>query len=200
RGLEFDTDGTFYVVLANGDIHTYDTNTATATFIGSTGIQVLGAAFTLPADSGIGNSFNYCGTLTIPNSTGLRGQIDLVGSPVAADNDFTLVGSNLPPNRFGIFYASDRPLYFNPGFDALGDSDGFACIQTSSPGFFRGPGQIQRIDASGRMSLSVDLTSLPPGSGAPAALAGERLFFQGWYRDSGVEGNNFTNGLIVIFE
>ena len=138
---------------------------------------------------------NYCGPAAT-NSSGESATITGDGSDEVAQNDLTLLASDLPQNSFSFFLASQtQGNTANPG-----GSEGTLCLG-GSIGRFVGPGQIQNSGAVGEVSLSVDLTSVPQPNGSVAVAAGETWNFQGWFRDSvgGTATSNFTDGLSVTF-
>ncbi|MEM9379287.1 MAG: lectin-like protein [Planctomycetota bacterium] len=137
---------------------------------------------------------NYC--MANPNSTGNTGVMSAMGSVSVADNDFTLVGSDLPNSSFGFFLASRmQGMVANPG-----GSEGNLCIG-GAIGRYVGPGQIQNTGNTGEISLAIDLTQIPTPAGFVAAAPGETWNFQAWHRDNSGMGpsSNFTDGLSVAF-
>lgn len=128
-----------------------------------------------------------------PHSGGVAGRIDWMGSSSLAANDLTLVATDLPPHRFGIFAVgtAERAPVRPPG------SDGNLCLG-GTLGRFRGPGQILSSGAAGSFELDVDLTDLPlPGAGS-VATPGTVLHFQGWFRDVTTGAtSNLTDGIAV---
>ena len=146
--------------------------------------------------SGIGRGVGRSFCLAASNSTGAAGRLEGSGSASVAENNLTLVATNLPPTVFGLFITStSQDFVANPG-----GSEGNLCLG-GSIGRYVGPGQMQQADASGAFSLQVDLTNTPQPGGAVSISAGETWNFQAWYRDSGIMGStsNFTNGLEVVF-
>ena len=136
---------------------------------------------------------NYC--VANPNSTGSAGAMSAFGFTSVAANDVTLTASNLPPGQFGIFVTSASSGFIpNPA-----GSNGNLCL-TGSLGRFVSPGQILGIDGAGEISLTIDLTSIPSGTGTIAVAAGDTRFFQAWHRDGVGGGSNFTNGLEITFQ
>jgi len=166
----------------------------------SGGVLVLDTAFNVPCTysatfnpSGVGLS--YCGPAVV-NSTGNSGTMSGTGSAVVANNDLTLVASNLPLNSFGYFITSmTQGNVAQPG-----GSQGVLCL-TGSIGRYTGPGQIQNTGATGSFNLTLDLTQTPTPTGFVAVAAGQTWSFQAWHRDavSGVATSNFTDGLEVLF-
>lgn len=131
-----------------------------------------------------------------PNSTGVPGEIVAQGSTDVLDNNLNLTARNLPQFSFGFMITSDTPQFTaNPAGSA-----GNLCIG-GSIGRFVGPGQIQSSGALGRFAIPVDLTAVPQPNGPVAAVAGDRWYFQAWYRDSSPAGptSNFTQGVQIIF-
>lgn len=137
----------------------------------------------------IGDS--YCGP-AVPNSTGVPSRINASGSPMVAQNNITLVASQLPPVSFGFFILSQaQGLVHQPG-----GSTGRLCL-SGSVGRYVGPGQVQQSDAGGSFRLSLDLTQMPTPTGFVAAQPGETWNFQAWHRDGSPSGptSNFSDGL-----
>ncbi len=141
-------------------------------------------------DGGFGQP--YCTAL--PNASGLPGRISFLGSPIAADNDFTLVASDLPVNEFGIFVTS-RERGFIP---MTGISNGPLCLGGEVRRFFMAS-QILLSDAGGQFSLQIDLTAIPEGLGTVRVMAGETWRFQSWFRDPVMDGSNFTDAREITF-
>ena len=138
---------------------------------------------------------NYCGP-AVPNSTGASGAMSATGSNVVANNDLTLVASDLPNNAFGFFLTS----LSQGNVPQPGGSLGVLCLG-GSIGRYVGPGQIQNTGLTGSFSLLLDLTQTPTPTGFISVAAGETRNFQAWHRDN-VGGNavsNFTDGLSVTF-
>ncbi|MEM8713038.1 MAG: hypothetical protein AAGG01_18985 [Planctomycetota bacterium] len=138
---------------------------------------------------------SYCSAN--PNSTGAPGMLTATGTPIASANDVTLSASGLPVSAFTFFIVS-RTQGFAPN---PGGSAGNLCL-SGSIGRYVGSGQIRQADASGVVSLAIDLASIPQPNGPVAASAGENWSFQAWHRDSGATGptSNFTSGLSILFQ
>ena len=161
-----------------------------ASFVFATlnGIQIVDS-------SGGGAGTTYCSP-AIPNSTGLPGEISVMGSVVATDNNVTLTASNLPLNSFGFFLTSTTQGFVpNPG-----GSQGNLCLG-GAIGRYVGPGQIKNAGATGVISLLLDLTQTPQPMGFVSVNAGETWNYQAWTRDSvgGMATSNFTNGLEFVY-
>jgi len=130
----------------------------------------------------IGN--NYCVGAT--NSAGLSGRIAAMGSPFVADNNFTLVTRDAPPNKPGIFFYGPNQIQAPFG-------SGFRCVG----------GSTQRIqppistDASGVACRPLDLNSGPALNDITNA-APVILNFQYWHRDS-MGTTNLTDAVEVRF-
>lgn len=125
----------------------------------------------------------------VTNSTGLAAALEVGGSDRVADNRLVLSASQLPPQAF-ILFAVSRTQGLTPG---AGGSQGDLCLG-GSIGRFVAPGQVQAASPMGRVSLKIDLTALPLSVGSTSAMAGETLFFQGWYRDTNpLPTSNFTS-------
>ncbi|QDV09460.1 hypothetical protein Poly30_50180 [Planctomycetes bacterium Poly30] len=142
-------------------------------------------------DATIGDS--YC--TTVPNSTGVSGSLIALGSSVVADNDVTLVASDLPNLAFGFFIVSQTQGFaMNPG-----GSSGNICL-AGAVGRAVG-GSILNTGTSGSITAVADLTAIPQPMGTVAVVAGETWNFQAWHRDAvgGMTTSNFTNGLSITF-
>lgn len=137
------------------------------------------------------NPVRYCSA--VANSTGVPGQIELVGSSVVADDDFRLAGTSLPPFATSMFIiGSERASIGQPGGSA-----GILCVGGN---FGRVTASLQPADASGSIQHRLDLSVLPV-IGGPPAVAGDRWRFQIWHRDVfvGVPVSNFSDAIDVPF-
>ncbi|MEO1697548.1 MAG: hypothetical protein AAFU73_09650 [Planctomycetota bacterium] len=124
------------------------------------------------------------------NSTGVTGGILGIGSNDVADNDVTLIASDLPAGAFGIFLASR-----SQGFIAnVGGGAGNLCLGGSVGRY----AQILQVAPDGRMEFPLDLDRTPQPSGLVAVVPGESWYFQAWHRDAG--SSNLTVGLEVEFD
>ena len=136
---------------------------------------------------------DYC-LAAVPNSTGAASALTSVGSASVADNDLTLIASNLPANTLVLAITSQtQGFVLNPG-----GSQGNICLGGSVGRFVP---QAGLSSSMGTFELSVDLTSMPQPTGSVAAVAGETWNFQAWHRDSvgGQSTSNFTTGRSVTF-
>ena len=138
----------------------------------------------------VGPGTNYC--FANPNSSGGVASIGASGSDVVADQDLTLIASQLPTNQFGYFLTSQtQGLIFNPG-----GSQGNLCLGGS---ILRYGKFILNSGAAGTFSLAVDLNSLPNGQGA--VQPGETWNYTAWFRDNNpTPTSNFTDGLSILFQ
>ncbi len=139
---------------------------------------------------------NYCGP-GVPNSTGNPGAISATGSAIVANNNLTLVASNLPNNAFGFFLTSTtQDFVMNPG-----GSLGHLCLG-GAIGRYVGPGQIINSGGSGEIMLLVDLNMHPTPNGLIMVNGGDTWNFQAWHRDfvGGSAVSNFTDGLEITFQ
>lgn len=127
-----------------------------------------------------------------------RAQCGASGSASVADNSLTLHASMLPTNTFGFFIVSQSPGFVaNPG-----GSSGNLCL-AGAVGRYVGAGQIQNSGVGGAFSLPVDLLAIPQPTGPVTVVAGERWYFQAWFRDvrgGGAVTSNFTGALAIQFE
>ena len=170
------SDGVNYLIRVGG-------------FFGSAGAGQI----TLTQDGPLGT--NYC--MANPNSTMGTSSISAEGSGIAADNDLTLVASDLPQNSFGFFVVSR-----NQGFAANpGGSSGNICLGANI-GRYVGQNQIQNSGTGGTFSLTLDLSNIPLSNGAVSAGAGDTFNFQAWHRDFGVgaAASNLSDGLEINFQ
>ncbi len=136
---------------------------------------------------------NYCAG--VANSSGMIGTMGASGSDVASINNVTLSASQLPVNQFGIFVVSR-----NQGFVSMPPgSNGNLCLG-GVIGRYQGPGQILSSGATGEISLTINLPTIPLGGGTAAAMAGDQFNFQAWHRDNVGAGSNFTDGLQIDFQ
>lgn len=123
------------------------------------------------------------------NSTGAVAELEVGGSDRVEENRLVLSVGGLPAGTFTLF-ALSRSEAFVPG---AGGSQGDLCLG-GRIGRFVAPGQIQAASPMGRLFLGIDLEALPFAGSASVAMAGERLYFQGWYRDFNPSPtSNFTS-------
>ncbi|MEM6570219.1 MAG: hypothetical protein AAF957_17545 [Planctomycetota bacterium] len=165
--------------------------------------EPVGTAIGAPTSSGAVHVYEpaspigteYCSP--VPNSTGDTGRLAVFGSEVAADDDITLVGYELPQSAFGFFLASrTQGLVNQPG-----GSQGVLCLG-GEIGRYVGPGQILNSGAAGLFSLELDLAQTPTPTGFVSVIAGETWNYQAWHRDV-VNLNatsNFTEAVSVAFQ
>jgi len=139
-------------------------------------------------------SANYCDAEA--NSTGVPAVVGASGSPVSADNAFTLEARDLPTNEFCYFLASESTAFI-PGF---GGSSGNLCLGAPQYRFNlpAGGGKILNSGSTGTVSFTLDLDLLPQGI---TFDPGETWYFQLWYRDFIASGptSNTTDGIEVMF-
>jgi hypothetical protein len=161
----------------------------------TTAFQVSRVEFSYTLGSG-GVGTAYCGPAVV-NSTGNPGIVRGTGSDVLANNDLSLVASDLPQNSFGFFLTStSQGSVAQPG-----GSQGVLCL-SGSIGRYVGPGQIMNSGATGSFSIAVNNTQLPSPTGPVVGAVGQTWNFQAWYRDAvgGTPTSNFTDGLSVTFQ
>lgn len=144
----------------------------------------------IAGESPIGTS--YC--TANANSTGATGVLEAFGSAVAADNQFELRASSLPPGAFSLYITS----LTQASVPMPGGSQGVLCLGGDIGRFLP---QVFQADASGASQSTIDLTQLPTPTGAVAAAAGETWNFQCWHRDTGATPtSNFTSPTSVLFQ
>ena len=131
-----------------------------------------------------------------PNSTGSGALLTATGSDVAADNDLTLTVDGLPANVNGLFFQSPTGVkVYNPA-----GSEGHLCIASFAIGRFP---EVNFSGASGSVSTSVDLVSVPGAAGPISVMAGNTHQFQYWTRDVGTGGaalSNFSSAVSITFQ
>ncbi|MEM9378711.1 MAG: hypothetical protein AAGB93_02095 [Planctomycetota bacterium] len=135
----------------------------------------------------------YCGPAPV-NVTGLPGSIAAYGSTIVADNDVTLVATQLPTNTLGWFLASQVQGFTpNPG-----GSVGNLCLSGAVSRFNWFP-----LDTGplGEMSLTLDLNQCPSPIGWTVIQPGTTWSFQALFRDAvaGVGATNLSNGVSIPF-
>lgn len=134
----------------------------------------------------------YCSP-AMNNSTGLPAVVTAIGSDLAAANDVTLIGSQLPAEQFGYFLTSlsQGMIQFPAG------SQGILCVGGA---IARPLGPIFDTGLAGLVVVQPDMTFIPT-SPESTVMAGDTWHFQAWYRDvNPVFTSNFTDALSVSFE
>ena len=130
-----------------------------------------------------------------PTSTGSGALLTATGSVIATDNDLTLTVDGLPANVNGLFFQSPTGVkVYNPA-----GSEGHLCIASFEIGRFP---EVNFSGASGSVSTSVDLVSVPGAAGPISVLAGNTHQFQYWTRDIGTGGaaiSNFSSAVSITF-
>ncbi|MEL6906928.1 MAG: right-handed parallel beta-helix repeat-containing protein, partial [Planctomycetota bacterium] len=132
----------------------------------------------------------------VPNSTGRAGRVHALGSERVVDGDLTLVAEELPVSQFGMFLVG-RQRALVPMAGGLGT----LCLG-GGIGRFNGPGELQLADASGAITLALDLDRIPQPSAFVAVQPGETWRFQLWHRDvdaAGQPANQMTGSVRVTF-
>lgn len=131
---------------------------------------------------------NYCTSEL--NSTGLPGVITFSGSTRIQDNALTLIGNQLPNNKFAYFIMSENTTFI----PNVGGSQGNLCVgspQIRFSSFVLNSGSI------GSVQLTVDMNNLPQSQ---MFHPGDDWNWQLWYRDTNPSAtSNFTDGLTVWF-
>jgi hypothetical protein len=129
------------------------------------------------------SSPNYC------QSTGAV--MDASGSPLIADNDFTLIANQVPLHEWGYFLMSGSKGFI-PGF---GGSMGTLCLGPPIYRFVKPPsGQVLNSGPTGQFVFKTDLNILPQGV---VFAVGSSWHFQAWFRE--VFSSNTTDGIEVMF-
>ena len=153
----------------------------------------LNANGTLDTCEAIGTT--YCSP-AVSNSTGVPGEVTLLGSDLIVLNQFFVSARQLPANSFGFFIASTTPGSVNP----VPNSQGTLCV-IGDVGRGVGGG-IFNAGPEGAHLGYANLLNMPQPNGAVAVLAGETWNFQAWYRDAtgGQTTSNFTDAVAVTFQ
>ena len=141
------------------------------------------------SDGVLGNPFCNPG---IANTTGAVAIAGYEGSLSVAANDATLTVSQAPPFQFGIFVTSTTLVA------PLPVAAGQLCL-AGDIGRYQFAGQIYGVDMMGNAALAIDRTQIPSTGPLLSAMAGETRGFQGWFRDTGPNGANFSEGVSVTF-
>ncbi len=142
---------------------------------------------------------NYLGNMYCtaePNSTGSTSRIFGTGDVFAANNNFSLLATDLPEGEFAYFIGS----YHQTQVNNPGSSSGNLCVG--------GGGAIARFHytlgaiTGGQFTGDIDLTNVPlPPSMTGAISSGQTFNFQLWHREGGspTGQSNFSPGLEVTF-
>ena len=133
-------------------------------------------------------SLDYCGP-GVPNSTGQRGSMLVLGSNEAAQRSLYLRATNLPPGQTVLPLCSRTQGFF----PMVGGSLGTLCV-----GGVIGRFDLGTSDSSGVYQVQADGRLLPEGGMLVPVLAGQSWNFQVWHRDVGGV-SNLTNGAFVSF-
>jgi hypothetical protein len=112
------------------------------------------------------------------------------GSTVVADNDLSILVSDLPQNSAGYFFTSG-----NIGFVAFpGSSQGILCMIGGISRF----GGVQLAGTTGTFDFDVDLNNY---AGTGPVQAGSTWYLQTWYRDANpTSTSNFSDGVEITFQ
>ncbi len=135
-----------------------------------------------------------CGP-AVPNITGEPGQIQAVGSDLAADDRLSVQAFSLVRNTLGIFITSQTAQVTQ-----LSNSLGRLCLG-GNIGRFTRPGDTITTGPGGFMELEVGLGDIPTAQGPVSAIAGQTWRFQAWTRDldpaTMLPTSNFTDAVAV---
>lgn len=193
------TDGTMIGGLPVSYVNThplgssFSRNGRFLAFIAATSAYPWGAVFLHDFDPDqIGASF--CAAQ--PNSTGAPGRIEAFEVGAQGSDNVLLRGSQLPPQVFGVFVVSSE-LASTP----IPLGAGHLCL-SGTIGRYSRPGEIFSADASGVVTMPVDLAAIPQASAVVAAQAGDTWRFQAWYRDvmNGAPVANLTEGVAITIQ
>lgn len=194
-GADLDTSGT----VSDNEQVTY-TNTTGAPQVVTIVVFMFNETDCSNYDLVVAGSCNvgtqYCEQFA--NSTGNVGQILVSGSPLAADDDLSLVASNLPVGEAGLFVWSTAPDAIDLVTSGL--SDGILCLGSGKGRF---DSNIFTVAADGTASLvGIDTTMMPQSSMGPISImTGDTGYFTAWFRDAaGTNGNNFTDAASITWQ
>ncbi len=139
---------------------------------------------------------DYCSP-AVANSTGFPADMQVVGSPVASENDLTLHCVDLPTGTFGFFLVSQTQAMINQP----AGSQGVLCI-AGQIGRYVAPGQILNSGPAGEFTLTADTTAIPEPTQNVEAMPGQTYNFTAWFRDSvgGMATSNFADAVAVTFK
>lgn len=123
------------------------------------------------------------------NSTGQGAVLAATGTDSLGAADLVLHGTQLPPNKPGLFFQGNSP---ENGGAGLPFGDGLRCVAGSIVRL-----EVQSANALGDVSSTVNLAA------ASGASAGDQRFYQLWYRDGANppcgSGFNLTNGIALVW-
>ncbi len=124
-----------------------------------------------------------------PNSSGLAGRLDVLGSLVAGNRDVLLRASGLPGGVPGLFFYGTAEVQVPFG-------DGFRCAGGTTQRIF--PAAFASPEAPAIVQRQLDFDA----PYAATIVGGASLSFQLWYRDplAGMAGFNLTDGMTVLFQ
>ncbi|QDV09255.1 hypothetical protein Poly30_48120 [Planctomycetes bacterium Poly30] len=156
----------------------------------------------VPAGAGVHDTFmarfaidplGLTGCTGQPNSTGVGGRTQVLGTPSLADNTATVFATDLPPSTLGFFIASTT-TGFVP--NASG-GQGTLCMG-GAIGRFARAGEVLVSGTDGRMHLELDLGDFPTPTGNTAVVAGETWHFQAWHRDANPTSTTNFSGSVAV--
>ena len=132
---------------------------------------------------------------TVANSTGSPATVTAFGSDVETDNFLFFDIVSVPADKPGYFLMSlSEGLVLMPGGSA-----GNLCL--GGPiARLNDANQIWRSDATGYASLQLDLEQNYTMATVSTAWAAGTFYFQGWHRDPGIAGGNFTNSIEIVLQ
>ncbi len=143
-----------------------------------------------------GDVFESCSP-AVPNSVGSTGQLSMLGSITASENDFVLRTRGLPQNVLGLYLNSQTlAAPFMPAGSA-----GNLCLG-GQIGRYSAPSQVGFSGIAAEINLQLDLSATPTPLGFVMVTAGEEWTFQLWYRDATPAGDatsNFSNAITITF-
>jgi hypothetical protein len=125
-----------------------------------------------------------------PNSTGMVADLEMTGSMSITRNDVELYSGQCPAGVWGQFFFGPHPASIPFG-------DGILCVSPFHPGLLRLPSVVQ-VDNSGGAEHELDLSAM---ASRTEFGAGQKWYFQFWYRDAklGGAGFNLSDGLMALF-
>ncbi|MEO1699687.1 MAG: hypothetical protein AAFU73_20530 [Planctomycetota bacterium] len=136
---------------------------------------------------------NVC--TAVPNTTGVAGRIEAIGSRWVQFNDLAIRASRLPADQFALLLNGET-VGFTPN---PGGSDGNLCLGGL---LGRHNATVQLSDAAGEVLFPVDLGAIPFPSALVAVAPGDTFVFQVWHRDGTVSAprSNFTEARSIRFQ
>ncbi|MEM9799532.1 MAG: hypothetical protein AAGA20_04335 [Planctomycetota bacterium] len=155
------------------------------------------ADYSLSACYSVGDVVGFQACAGVPNSTGVPATMCARGSEVASDGFLLFYAVDLPPLAFGYFITSlDTEFRANPG-----GATGNLCL--AATGIGRYSYDVLQTSQNNAVFYRPDLDQTPSPTTFLSVMAGERRYWQFWYRDTDGAGgttSNFASAVGVTFQ